>query len=117
MSPKIDPSLSAIAPEPLHSTGALCPECEHLNPIDLKVCDNCSAELWTLCPDCGASNRRVDPLCRGCSRRLLKGTSRRDENDDKWSMKVWLAFLIAGGILFSLAVLHFLTNFSLPRLW
>lgn len=117
MSATHNQSPAAVPSESSRATGVLCPDCEHLNPIQLETCEHCSAGLWSNCPDCGARNRKVDPRCRGCSRRLLKGTTRRRSKDGKHTMKIWLAILIVGSVAFCVTVLHFLTNLSLPRLW
>jgi len=117
MSVTHDRPSKASPTESRRATGVLCPDCEHLNPIQLESCEHCSAGLWSNCPDCGARNRKVDPRCIKCSRRLLKGTTRRRSTDGTRAMKIWLVILVVGGLAFSVTVLHFLTNLSFPRLW
>ena len=47
-----------------------CPRCQHENPADAALCQECGARLEAACPSCGTPNQLGAKFCKKCGQRL-----------------------------------------------
>lgn len=111
------PSLPDVSAQPA-GQGVLCVKCEHLNPLGLEKCVTCEAHLFVFCARCGHLNARVHSRCEKCYRKLHRTVRERWKGgDEPRPMNLFYFFLILFGLVALAAMIIWLADIRLPRLW
>ncbi len=81
----------------------VCPECGHVNPYDIKVCEKCGYDLETqirykVCPNCGKEFSLKAELCDVCKDELVvrgKRVAQIFDEQQKEEVPVWIRVFAA----------------------
>lgn len=95
----------------------LCVKCEHLCDPSLDRCDRCGGHLFILCSHCGHKNVRVISRCEKCRHRLHKTVKDRVRSGGSGKFNLLYFGAAALVILVAAALVLWLADVPLPRLW
>lgn len=105
------------APRPSGPNAVLCVKCDHLNDPALEQCERCGGHLYILCSKCEHKNPRVLSRCAKCKRRLHKTVRDRVRSRREGTVNLLYFAAAAGIILVVGALVVWLAEIPLPRLW